>query len=113
MHDGGMATLAQVLEFYGRGGNGTAATNPDLHAFLFPLEQTPAERAQLVAFLRTLTDERVRWERAPFDHPELRIPHGRDAAGAEQLLVVPAVGASGRTPEQGPLQPFDALLAGE
>ena len=30
----------------------------------------------LVAFLKALTDERVRWEKAPFDHPSLTIPNG-------------------------------------
>ena len=108
MHDGGMATLEQVVQFYARGGN--AAANPDLHSFVFPLGQTPQEAAQLVAFLKTLTDGRVRWELAPFDHPELRVPHGRNADGSEAFLVVPAVGRNGRTPEQGPLQPFHVSL---
>lgn len=108
MHDGGMATLEQVVQFYARGGNAT--TNADLHSFVFPLGQTPQEAAQLVTFLKSLTDERVRWERAPFDHPELRIPHGRNASGSEAFLVVPSIGRDGRTPAQGPLQPFHVLL---
>lgn len=107
MHHGGMARLEEVIEFYARGGN---YANPDRHSFVFPLGQTPAEAAQLAAFLRTLTDERVRWERAPFDHPELRVP---DGTGDESFLLLPAVGSGGRTPEQGPLQPFHALLEAE
>jgi hypothetical protein len=34
------------------------------------------ERAQIVEFLKALTDDRVRFERAPFDHPSLCVPVG-------------------------------------
>jgi hypothetical protein len=47
----------------------------------------------LVAFLVALTDPRVQFERAPFDHPELRVPSdGFDGLGKH---VIEAVGASG------------------
>ena len=84
------------------------------------------EKAALEAFLRTLTDERVRWERAPFDHPSLPIPNGHtevDGAlvesalpgraaplAADEILVLPAVGRAGRSPEQGPLLPLEARI---
>jgi hypothetical protein len=49
--------------------------------------------------MKTLTDERVRDESAPFDHPELPQPDGN---------ALPAIGAEGRTADCWiPLQPFD------
>ena len=72
----------------------------------------------MVAFLKALTDERVRQEMAPFDHPQLFVPNGHpgdngaltcvNAGNAcDSLLTIPAVGAGGR-PAAGllPLQPF-------
>jgi hypothetical protein len=59
----------------------------------------------LVAFLETLTDDRVVFQRAPFDHPQLFVPNGHpgnsnsttDADGdglADDVLVeIPAIGA--------------------
>jgi cytochrome c peroxidase len=122
MHNGGLATLRQVIDFYDRGGNFDEVRNPELHPFVAQIALSEQERSDLEAFLRTLTDERVRWERAPFDHPALRIPNGhvevdgeltvtplpgRTAPlGTDAFLDVPAVGREGRTPEQGPLLPF-------
>jgi cytochrome c peroxidase len=51
MHDGSLATLEAVVEFYDRGGGG----DPDKAEWLFPLGLTAAEKAALVAFLKTLT----------------------------------------------------------
>ena len=68
-HNGGQATLEQVIEFYARGGDfGNNAIRP------FNMSST--QKASLAAFLRALTDERVRFERAPFDQPELCVPAG-------------------------------------
>ena len=49
----------------------------------------------LVAFLIALTDERVRWQRAPFDHPQLFVPNGDTVPGTDSLVEIPAVGAAG------------------
>lgn len=56
----------------------------------------------LVAFMKTLTDERVRCDKGPFDHPELFVFNGhkasdRDHDGQADDIVtrVPAVGADG------------------
>jgi hypothetical protein len=116
MHNGGMKTLEEVVDFYNRGGN---FDNPHHFATLvFPQALTEAQKADLVAFLKSLTDERVRWERAPFDHPELLVPHGH-AAGAsrwdphlakDRFLRVPAVGKDGRSARQGPLRAFADFL---
>jgi cytochrome c peroxidase len=51
MHDGSLATLGDVVDFYARGGN----PNPGLDPKLEPFEITPQERAALVAFLESLS----------------------------------------------------------
>jgi cytochrome c peroxidase len=51
MHDGGLATLDDVIEFYSKGGR----PNPNLDAQLRPLDLSTAEKLALAAFLRTLT----------------------------------------------------------
>lgn len=58
MHTGGLATLAEVVEFYDRGGDdaGFAGTKDPR---IVPLGLTDAEEADLVAFLGTLTGDPV------------------------------------------------------
>jgi len=51
MHDGSLATLEEVVEFYARGGNPLASPDPNLQAF----EASPDDRAALVAFLKALS----------------------------------------------------------
>ena len=51
MHDGSLATLEAVVEFYDRGGG----SNPNLDAEVKPLRLTAAEKLSLIAFLRSLT----------------------------------------------------------
>jgi cytochrome c peroxidase len=53
MHDGSLETLEDVIEHYAKGGQGHPNTDPTIH----PLELTAQEKADLVAFLRSLTDE--------------------------------------------------------
>src|SRR3954451_343054 len=60
------------------------------------------EQDNLVAFLQSLTDHRVRCSRAPFDHPELLVPDGQkpnvvksDGRLADQLRTLAATGAGG------------------
>jgi hypothetical protein len=123
MHNGSMATLEEVIEFYARGGNFEGRSKQFGMVFPQPeLQLDAAARADLLAFLKSLTDERVRYERAPFDHPELVVPHGHvgdhtritgahalgAALGDDEYLVVPAVGAAGRAQ---PLAPFETFLA--
>jgi hypothetical protein len=118
MHNGEMATLMQVIDFYSRGGNffvANAATfDPDV-APLFGLNPlfTPggaataeANQKKLIDFLLALTDDRVRWEKAPFDHPELFVPDGAKlkscgTAGqaCDAMLRIPPVGADGLAAE--------------
>ncbi|MCX7084083.1 MAG: hypothetical protein NTY69_00940 [Methylococcales bacterium] len=164
-HNGGQATLEQVVQFYNRGGDREDKFNRDLecanpiltldtfgNTIVAPdssitglidssgyrpfdggnpsnlaadmagskqnldvtcnstnklhetLNLTSSDIDDLVAFLKTLTDERVRLEKAPFDHPSLVIPNGsvgnsvRITSGRfkENLLTLPAIGAGGR-----------------
>lgn len=104
-HTGGYSTLAQVIDFYDNGGN---FANPSQSPLIRPLALTPDQSAALVAFLLALTDDRAMYQRAPFDHPELPIPAGQDASGADLVTVLPAVGAGGSTavPRYLGLNPF-------
>ena len=128
-HNGGASTLEQVVAFYNRGGDrrgpdgndttGLGVNRSNLDADIDALGLTADEQADLVAFLeRPLTDERVRWEAAPFDHPGLLVPDGnlgdehrvldfnRDGKAEDGFLLIPAVGASGRSVSAGPVMPF-------
>jgi cytochrome c peroxidase len=109
LHNGDSATLRQVVEFYTRGGNfpntNLADLAPDIVGIpelRFP-EFDPSARVRieaLVAFLANgLTDQRVVFERAPFDHPQLFIPNGSPPGNpeADVLIELPPVGSGGRT----------------
>jgi hypothetical protein len=64
----------------------------------------------VVTFLRDgLTDPRVAKEQAPFDHPQLCLPHGHLADGSTILRDLPAVGAGGHTSD---ILTFEQTLAG-
>jgi len=86
-HNGGKATLADVVAFYNRGGD---FGNPEKASRIQPLSLDAGDQADLVEFLTNgLTDCRVEKERAPFDHPSLSPPNG---------ATLPAVGAAGLGP---------------
>ena len=65
MHDGSIATLEEVLDHYAAGGRtipdgphrGVGSANPYKSGFVKGFTMTPAERADLVEFLRSLTDD--------------------------------------------------------
>jgi cytochrome c peroxidase len=109
-HNGDARTLRQVVELYSRGGNVAPIAQVSDGAPIEPLGVpvlTEAEITALVAFMETLTDERVRFQSAPFDHPELFVPNGhpgdethttdanRDGQADDMLVRIPAVGAGG------------------
>ncbi|MDO6496582.1 cytochrome-c peroxidase [Photobacterium sanguinicancri] len=129
MHNGSMSTLTQVVEFYNRGGNsrdlpdgsnttayGDLDSNRDRD--IRPLGLNEQQISDLVAFLKALTDERVRWEQAPFDHPQLYVANGHvgdehsvsvnhEGRAETDWLEIPAVGADGRAAKGLPaLEPF-------
>jgi len=117
-HNGDALTLRQVLEFYSRGGNVAPVTALDGT----PIEPlgvpalNPDEIDALIAFMEALTDERVLYRRAPFDHPQLFVPNGHpgdsvstidadsDGRADELMIEIPAVGAVGGPPLPGFLQ---------
>lgn len=65
MHEGSMATLDDVISFYERGGReittgpnaGDGRSNPYKSLFVVGFTLTPEERADLLSFLGSLTDE--------------------------------------------------------
>lgn len=94
-HNGDAFTLDEVVDFYTRGGN--FPNNLELASAMQPIRSLrgqPDKKADLVEFLKALTDERVRNETAPFDHPELIIPNGADALGNDILLALDATGGA-------------------
>ncbi|MBI5683441.1 MAG: cytochrome C peroxidase [Verrucomicrobia bacterium] len=112
-HNGGYATLRQVVDFYDRGGDFRDQNIDNMDPFIGLLELTEQEKQDLVSFLMALTDERVRQEKAPFDHPQLFVPNGQrgdengivgpndqlNALGFradEEVMEIPPVGAPGR-----------------
>lgn len=109
-HNGGQATLRQVVEFYNRGGDFREQNAAFVDFEIGRLGLTAQQIDDLVAFLRALTDKRVLRASAPFDHPQLFVPNGHrtvrgqpvpaaDGQGvADILLEVPAVGRLGGKP---------------
>lgn len=101
-HNGGKASLEEVVDFYSRGGDFRGSPNIAIQPF--PL--SPQDRTALVAFLRnSLTDPRVAQAQPPFDHPTLNSMSGRGA----RTYGVATPGSSGRPPRL--LAPEPAVLA--
>ena len=123
-HNGGKLTLQQVVEFYTRGSDFRAenAETLDQGVSGIPPLQQQAEVGvpALVAFLKSMTDERVRNQEEPFDHPELFLPNGVDrvesGVAIERFLHLPAVGSYGVTSfffgtvAGSPFRPFEEVL---
>jgi cytochrome c peroxidase len=115
-HNGGELTLHDVVNFYARGGNQGGATNPiktrdgtvigGLAVLNFNTPDAEAVKNDLVEFLKSLTDERVRKAAAPFDHPEIFVPEGhpgdstsvkqKDGQAVDELRTITATGREGR-----------------
>jgi cytochrome c peroxidase len=76
MHDGSIATLEEVIDHYAAGGRtiasgpnaGVGSDNPFKSEFVNGFELTASERADLVAFLESLTDQAF-LERASLTNP--------------------------------------------
>jgi cytochrome c peroxidase len=115
-HNGGELTLLDVVSFYARGGNQGGASNPiqtrdgtvigGLSVLNFnTAPDADGVKADLVAFLEALTDERVRIAAAPFDHPQLFVPNGHpgndrsvtqeNGQAVDSMLEIPATGRRG------------------
>jgi hypothetical protein len=127
-HNGGKLTLRQVVDFYVRGGDFpvTNSNQRDFNILNLNAEiqsnLSENEKVALVDFLLELTDDRVAFERGPFDHPQVILPldgtapesdgtvnrdvmltgcsasplgPGQQACDGGMFLNVPAVGANG------------------
>jgi cytochrome c peroxidase len=110
-HNGDARTLRDAIALYSRGGNVFPVTQTDGT----PIEPlglpalTVDEIDALEAFLKTLTDDRVRLRKAPFDHPQLFVPNGHygddwyvedwnwDGLADDEYVELRAVGAEGST----------------
>jgi cytochrome c peroxidase len=65
MHDGGVATLEEVIDIYAAGGRvvasgplkGDGRANPHKSELIVPINLSAQEKRDIVAFLKTLTDE--------------------------------------------------------
>lgn len=132
-HNGGESTLEDVIDFYFRGGNFRTfdedLSHPIIGYSADRMKESPitglgiltgdlldsglglddVDKASLVAFLKALTDERVLYRKAPFDHPQLFVPAGHvgDTTSVEAdengqakdiLIEIPAVGVEGGDP---------------
>ncbi len=115
-HNGGQSTLRQVVDFYARGGDFQPIPSQDGEIkplSTLTLGKTPGEVEQakeaLVAFLQSLTDDRVRYQKAPFDHPQLWVTDGHpgdstsvtnDGSGkaTDDMKEIVAVGRNGGVP---------------
>lgn len=134
MHQGGELSLADVVAFYDRGGNFPeydlqnldpdigiiqctatvtdpvtgVASCPTANLQFLALGLSPLEQDALVAFLKALTDERVRMQRAPFDHPQLFLPNLPRDPGCPQCRAgeLPAVGRLGGDTYGNPAHPL-------
>ncbi len=92
MHNGELATLEDTIDFYDRGGDFDAPSK-DIN-FVRPLKLSAQEKADLAAFLRSLTDPRVAAEAGPlFDRPTLysesaRVPRVSSSGGPLQVTAI-------------------------
>jgi cytochrome c peroxidase len=84
-HNGGKATLTDVVNFYNRGGD---FANAEKSKDMKQLSLSTSDVSALVDFMKNgLTDCRVAKEQAPFDHPALPLNGGanRPATGGNTL----------------------------
>ncbi len=92
MHNGGLATLDDVVQFYNRGGDFASNIDP-LVTFITGLI-TPTDQQNLIAFMNALTDPRVVLGQAPFDRPRL----WSESPRAPTTFGTGTVGSAGATP---------------
>ncbi|MFY8052193.1 MAG: cytochrome-c peroxidase [Armatimonadaceae bacterium] len=113
MHNGGAATLSQVINVYHRGGDFGRENMPDTSPDVaLAGGMTIFQKRDLLQLMLEMTDARVERRSAPFDHPELIIPNGHtirtgtnstlinrgNGTAQDNLLVIPATGRNGGAP---------------
>lgn len=99
-HNGHMASLVDVVEFYNRGGDFDA---PNInHNLIRPLNLSPQQKSDLIAFLsRPLTDPRVATASGPFDRPTLYAESNR----VPQIVGTGIAGSGGQVPQPTAIEP--------
>lgn len=116
-HNGDTQSLREAVLLYSRGGNIAPITQTD-GTPIEPLgvaNMTSDEADAVVAWLESLTDERVRIASAPFDHPQLFVPNGhrvnerrsergRHGFAEDDMVEIPMTGAAGGPPLPGFLE---------
>ena len=112
-HNGGAKNLLEVVQFYTRGADFKNTNIQDLDQDVDGISELQGnEQAQLdlVEFMKHLTDPRVKFRRAPFDHPQLILPNGhsgvQNGVALDETFVLPAVGRDGGDP----FMPFEEAL---
>jgi len=106
-HNGGDATLEDVVEFYDRRSNYGDDNIADLERNIARITITELDEDPLVEFLESLTDPRVAWEMGAFDHPQLFVPNGHPGdhtvldctsgiQACDDAFEVPPIGRFGR-----------------
>lgn len=106
-HNGGKATLMQVVDFYNRGSDFGVVNRDNFDFSIAPLGLTESNKQDLVAFLLALSDDRVRYQKAPFDHPSICVTDGhlggptavaqqhRSGLAVDLMQCLPEIGAKG------------------
>lgn len=97
-HNGSAQTLAEVVDFYARGGDFGQNQDP----LIIPLNLNPGQRADLVAFLQTgLTDPAVANETGVFSRPTLY----SESARRPITIGAGTAGTGGETPRMIAVEP--------
>jgi cytochrome c peroxidase len=98
-HNGRFATLEDVVEFYNRGGDFTAPNFPA--GLIRPRNLNAGQKADLVNFLKSLTDPRVAASASQFSRPVLYSESDR----VPQLVGTGVAGTGGSTPQVFAIEP--------
>ncbi len=113
MHNGGAATLSQVINIYHRGGDFGRENMPDTSPDVaLAGGMTIFQKRDLLQLMLEMTDARVARRSAPFDHPELIVPNGHsirtgttstlinsgNGTAKDDLIIIPATGKTGGAP---------------
>lgn len=115
MHNGSLATLEEVVDFYAEGG-GRAHGRSDIDPFVAGFELSEQERADLIAFLYALTDESRMPER-PATVPSGLAPvaaaenPARAAVAAHNVAAGTTAGAETRAAQTIVVQPDETIQA--
>jgi hypothetical protein len=108
-HNGDAADIAGAMAFYNGGGNDNETKDSRLEGIDLGGFGGGGVIPQVTAFLEeALADPDVEFQKAPFDHPELCVPHGHDDRTGETIFR--HIRAVGREGSKKPLVTFDEML---